>query len=221
MVKIDFKNRKTLILLGVILLSILLGLYLFLRNPEDVVNDADSLVTNTEEMKTPDIVTESVEIPEESEPEEFYVPLDLPKYLTIPSINVRGYIQSVGTDQDGLIAVPTNVHLAGWYINSAKPGKEGLSIIAGHRDGTTIGGIFRNLETLSKGDTLSVEYGDGTVYDFEVVDLKQLSIEESFDFMYSRIDGVDIQLNLVTCGGKWSKEINTYEDRIIVRAKGS
>ena len=221
MVKIDFKNRKTLILLRVVLLlSILIGLYFFLGSHEDVVNDEDPVVPNTEEIEVPDIVTESTEIPEESEPEEFYVPADFPKYLTIPSINIRGYIQSVGIDQDGLIAVPTNVHLAGWYINSAKPGKEGLSIIDGHRDGSSIGGIFRNLETLSKGDVLSVEYGDGTVYDFEVVDLKQLSIEESYDFMYSRIDGVDIQLNLVTCGGKWNKEIKTYEDRIIVRAKG-
>jgi LPXTG-site transpeptidase (sortase) family protein len=220
MVKIDFKNRKRLILIGVLLLSILVGAYFFLRNDKDVVIDDNLLVTNTEEIETPDIVVESVEIPEENEPKEFYVPPDLPKYITIPSINVRGYIQSVGIDQDGLIAVPTNVHLAGWYINSAKPGKEGLSIIDGHRDGSTIGGIFRNLETLSKGDSLSVEYGDGTTYSFEVVDLKRLSIEDAYDFMYSRIDGVDIQLNLVTCGGKWSKEINTYEDRIIVRAKG-
>jgi LPXTG-site transpeptidase (sortase) family protein len=220
MVKVDFKNKKTLILLGVLLLSILAGAYLFLRNNKDIARDDDTLVTNTEEVETPDIVTESVEVPDESEPKEFYVPPDLPKYIIIPSINVRGYIQSVSVDQDGLIAVPTNVHLAGWYINSVKPGKEGLSIIDGHRDGSTIGGIFRNLETLSKGDSLSVEYGDGTIYDFEVVDLERLSIEDSFDFMYSRIDGVDVQLNLVTCGGKWSKEINTYEDRIIVRAKG-
>lgn len=220
MVKIDFSKRKTL-LIGFFLFFVLIGgttIYIFfLRGPDE--SSAPSI--ESEEFQAKDIVTESVKIPDESKPKEFYVPPDLPKYITIPSINVRGYIQSVGIDQDGLIAVPTNVHIAGWYINSAKPGKEGLSIIDGHRDGSTIGGIFRNLETLSKGDALSVEYGDGTVYDFEVVDLEKLSIEKSFDFMYSRVDGVDIQLNLVTCGGKWSKEIGTYEDRIIVRAKGS
>jgi LPXTG-site transpeptidase (sortase) family protein len=217
MVKVDFSKRKTL-LLGVFLFFLLASAttiyFFFLRD----TNDTSSL--EAEELEVVDIVTESLDIPDESEPKEFYVPPDLPKILTIPSISVRGYIQSVGTDQDNLIAVPTNVHLAGWYINSAKPGEVGLSIIDGHRDGTTMGGIFRNLERLKKGEKITVEYGDGSLKEFEVVDLKTLSIEDAYDFMYSRIGGVDIQLNLVTCGGKWSNEINTYEDRIIVRAKG-
>ncbi len=216
MVKIDFSKRKTL-LIGVFLFLLLVGgttiYFLFLRER----NDTSS--SEIDELEAVNIVTESVDIPDESEPKEFYVPSDLPKILTIPSISVRGYIQSVGIDQDGLIAVPTNVHLAGWYINSVKPGEVGLSIIDGHRDGTTIGGIFRNLEKLKKGEKIIVEYGDGSLKKFEIVDLKTLSIEDAYDFMYSRIEGVDIQLNLVTCGGKWSKEINTYEDRIIVRAK--
>lgn len=215
MVKIT-KKKKIAIVCIVFLALLVVVSFLFVRLRQNKNNtQIDELIENEEV----DIVTESVKVPSEEEPEDFYVPPDLPKYITIPSIGVRGYIQSVGIDQKGLIAVPTNVHLAGWYINSSKPGKEGLSIIDGHRDGTTIGGIFRKLETLSKGDNISIEYGDGSEYTFEVVDLKKLSIEDAYDFMYSRIDGVDAQLNLVTCGGKWSREIDTYEDRIIVRAR--
>ena len=216
MVKITKKTKKIAIVCIVFLVLLIVGSFLFMRFYQNKNNTrVDELIEN-EEL---DIVTESIEVPSEEEPEDFYVPPDLPKYISIPSIGVRGYIQSVGIDQKGLIAVPNNVHIAGWYINSAKPGKEGLSIIDGHRDGTTIGGIFRKLETLSKGDNISIEYGDGSEYTFEVVDLKKLSIEDAYDFMYSRIDGVDVQLNLVTCGGKWSREIDTYEDRIIVRAR--
>ena len=51
-------------------------------------------------------------------------------------------------------------------------------------------------------------------------DLKTLSTKDAYDFMYSRVEGVDIQLNLVTCGGKYNREERTYDDRIIVRAKG-
>lgn len=217
--KVDLSKKKTLLLGVFFFLLLIIGVavyFIFFRQEVG----KDELTNKQEEFKVEDIITESVEIPDESEPKEFYVPPDLPKIITIPSISVRGYIQSVGIDQDGLIAVPTNVHLAGWYINSVKPGKNGLSIIDGHRDGATMGGIFRNLEKLKKGSKISIEYGDGSVEDFEVVDLKTLSIEEAYDFMYSRIDGIDVQLNLVTCGGKWSKEIKTYEDRIILRAKG-
>jgi LPXTG-site transpeptidase (sortase) family protein len=217
MVKIDSRKRKTLLVVVFLFLLLICGAtihFLFLRDRDETSS------FESEDLEVVDIVTVSVDIPDESEPKEFYVPPDLPKIITIPSISVRGYIQSVGIDQDGLIAVPTNVHLAGWYINSAKPGDVGLSIIDGHRDGATIGGIFRNLEKLKKGEKITVEYGDGSLREFEVVDFKRLSIEDAYDFMYSRIDGVDIQLNLVTCGGRWSKEINTYEDRIIVRTKG-
>ncbi|KUK77371.1 MAG: hypothetical protein XD93_0372 [candidate division WS6 bacterium 34_10] len=217
MAKITTRTKR-IVLVGLVLLFLVItGIFLYtkiFRNQDKPRND------DVIENQGIDIVTESVEVPSEEEPEEFYVPPDFPKYITIPSIGVRGYIQAVGVDQKGLIAVPTNVHLAGWYVNSAKPGKQGLSIIDGHRDGTTIGGIFRKLETLSKGDNILIEYGDGSKYTFEVVDLERLSIEDAFDFMYSKIDGADVQLNLVTCGGRWSKELDTYEDRIIVRSKG-
>jgi LPXTG-site transpeptidase (sortase) family protein len=215
MVKIDFSKRKTLFL-GVFLFFVILGIVIFFfflrkeKQPTEIEN----------ELKELEVVSESVDIPDESEPKEFYVPPDLPKIITIPAISVRGYVQSVGIDKEGLIAVPSNVHLAGWYINSSKPGSSGVSIITGHRDGATMGGIFRNIEKLKKGDEVVVEYGDGSVKNFEVVDLEILSIEDTYDFMYSRIDGIDRQLNLVTCGGKWNREINTYEDRVVVRAKG-
>jgi sortase (surface protein transpeptidase) len=218
MAKIGSKKRFIRIIVVGVLLAVVTGTFVYLnlfKREQKTLNDN---VVNKDERY--DVVTDSVGIPSESQPTEFYVPPDLPKYITIPSIGVRGYIQSVGIDKKGLIAVPTNVHIAGWYINSAKPGEVGLSIIDGHRDGTTMGGIFRKLENLSKGHQISIEYGDGRKRNFEVFDLKQLSIKDSYDFMYSRIGGVDVQLNLVTCGGKWSKEIDTYEDRIIVRAKG-
>lgn len=219
MVKIDFSKKKTLLLVIFFLLLLITGVtvyYTFFRQKVE----EDSIVDGSDDFKVGDIITESVDMPSEDKPKEYYVPPDLPKIITIPSLSVRAYLQSVGVDQYGLIAVPNNVHLAGWYINSVKPGKEGLSIITGHRDGATIGGIFRNLEKLKKASKISIEYGDGSMEDFEVVDLKTLSIEDAYDFMYSRVEGVNAQLNLVTCGGKWNKETKTYEKRIIVRAKG-
>jgi LPXTG-site transpeptidase (sortase) family protein len=218
MVKIGSKERFIVIVVVGLVLAIATGIVIYFNLAHKEQSASNEDVRNEDEEYN--IVTDSVKIPSETQPTEFYVPHDLPKYITIPSIGIRGYIQSVGIDKQGLIAVPTNVHIAGWYINSAKPGQKGLSIIDGHRDGATIGGIFRNLEKLKKGEKITVEYGDGSLREFEVVDLKRLSIENAYDFMYSRIKEVDVQMNLVTCGGRWSKEIGTYEDRIIVRAKG-
>ncbi len=215
MVKIDFRKRKALWIgaFFFVFLLIAIAVYIFFFAKKDVVENKE------DEFNPNDIVTHSVDVPEETLVKEFYVPPDLPKIITIPAIGVRGYIQSVGVDQDDQIAVPTNVHLTGWYINSVKPGEKGLSILDGHRDGATLGGVFRNLEKLKKGDKISIEYGDGSVRNFKVVDLKRIPTEDAYDFMYSRIEGVEAQLNMVTCGGKWIKEEKTYEDRIILRAE--
>lgn len=192
----------------------LVGLFLLLKE------DKKDLATE-ERIDTDGVITFSVEEPEESEPEEYNVASDMPKRILIPKITVDGYIQLVGIDQEYNIAVPSNVHLAGWYVNSVKPGEVGLSIMDGHRDGSSVGGIFRNIEKLAKGDEIQIEYGDGSIKDFKVVEVIQVSIEDAFDIMYEKKDSVARQLNLVSCGGRYLKEQKTYEDRIIVIAEGS
>lgn len=44
--------------------------------------------------------------------------------------------------------------------------------------------------------------------------------EEAQEVMYERLEGVEKQLVLVTCGGEYDNELKTYIDRVIVRAKG-
>lgn len=192
----------------------LVGLFLLLKE------DKRNLATE-KRIDTDGVITFSVEEPEESEPEEYDVAPDMPKRILIPKITVDGYIQLVGIDQEYNIAVPSNVHLAGWYVNSVKPGEVGLSIMDGHRDGSSVGGIFRNIEKLEKGDEIQIEYGDGSIKDFKVVEVIQVSIEDAFDIMYEKKDSVVRQLNLVSCGGRYLREQKTYEDRIIVIAEGS
>lgn len=191
----------------------LVGLFLLLKE------DKRNLATE-KRIDTDGVITFSVEEPEESEPEEYDVAPDMPKRILIPKITVEGYIQLVGIDQEYNIAVPSNVHLAGWYVNSVKPGEVGLSIMDGHRDGSSVGGIFRNIEKLVKGDDIQIEYGDGSIKDFKVVEVIQVSIEDAFDIMYEKKDSVVRQLNLVSCGGRYLREQKTYEDRIIVIAEG-
>jgi len=214
MAKVKKKKRSKLIYVLIPILLIAIGISIYLCYPfkkEDIPEET---------YKPIDIITSSVDIPSEEIPTEFSVAPDLPKVITIPAISVKGYIQSVGIDQENRIAVPSNVHLAGWYINSVRPGENGLSIMDGHKDGTTLGGIFKNVEKLKNGDELSIEYGDGTIKEFKVVDVKKVSIEDAFDLMYEKRDEIDRQLNLVSCGGRYNKEERTYDDRIIVISEG-
>lgn len=209
----EVKKKKRLVIILIVCFVLLVSIgvavyFIFFREKEEIVFDPNT------------IVTESTDTPDEKKPKEFYVPADMPKRITIPSVGINGYIQLVGKDKEGRIAVPNNVHIAGWYINSAKPGREGLSIISGHRDGVRTTGIFRNLENVKEGDNFIVEYGDGTLKEFVVLSVKIVSLEDAFDVMYERVEGVDIQLNLVTCGGTFNKEEKTYDDRVIVVSKG-
>lgn len=217
MVKIgDRRLTKSQLIIILSLVCIVLALVsLFLLLKEDKRN-----LSTEQGIYTDGVVTFSVEKPEETEPEEYDVAPDMPKRILIPKITVNGYIQLVGIDQEYNIAVPTNVHLAGWYVNSVKPGEVGLSIMDGHRDGSSVGGIFRNIEKLVKGDEIQIEYGDGSIKDFKVVEVIQVSIEDAFDIMYEKRDSVVRQLNLVSCGGRYLREQKTYEDRIIVIAEG-
>lgn len=211
MVKFTKKRYKiVIIVIGIVVVVSTFAAIFFFRKKanEEIVYDPNQ------------IVTESVGEPEESKPKEYEVPADLPKRILIPKIYVKSLIQLVSIDQYGRIAVPNNIYVAGWYINSVRPGEEGLSIIGGHRDGKKKPGIFFNLEKLKRDDKISIEYGDGSLREFLVIDVVQLPTQQAHEKMYERIEGVEKQLVLVTCGGQYDQELGGYEDRVILRARG-
>jgi len=213
MVKIQGKSLKILlIVIGIVVIGLTVATIFFLKkgqvDTEEIVFDPNS------------IVTESLEEPDETKPKEYEVPADIPKRISIPQLDIDGLIQLVSIDQYGRIAVPSNIYIAGWYVNSVRPGEKGLSIVSGHRNGKTNPGVFYNLEKLKKDDLVTIEYGDDSIREFLVIDVIQIVTENAQEVMYERLEGVDKQLVLVTCGGEYDKEMKTYIDRVIVRARG-
>lgn len=179
------------------------------RNPNPVIEDVT--------------VTHSVDKPDETKPtqacEDYQVPPSQPRRIEIQSLGVDGCIQKVGIDQNNAIAVPTNIHLAGWYTGSALPGDSGVSIVVGHVLGRYNDAIFDSLGTLKEGDTFRIQFGDMSWKEFEVVSTDDYSIERTATEQFRQLDGVESQLNLVTCGGTWLPDENTYDRRVIVRSK--
>lgn len=167
------------------------------------------------------VIVEDVLEPNEAKPNDndYKVPADQPRIILIPKTNTRGPIQRVGITKDNAIAVPTNVHFAGWYISSDKPGDDGLSIIDGHVSGKYTDGIFKSLSTLVDGDDIVIEYGNGTKKEFKVVEVKTLPEQEAGDFLLIKREDIGRQLNLITCGGIFNRDTQRYADRTIVVAK--
>jgi LPXTG-site transpeptidase (sortase) family protein len=141
-----------------------------------------------------------------------------PKYIRLPSIGAEGYIQAVGLDQNGAVAAPNNVSLAGWYANMLAPGQSGLSIIDGHVDGKTTRGIFYDLHKLAAGDAFEVDLANGQVVHFAVKSVRQVAVSDAASQLFARDNDIAGQLNLITCGGTFNHAKGVYNDRVIVVA---
>lgn len=170
------------------------------------------------------IVTHSTDSPDETKPTEacasYKAAAQNPERISIPSLQVEGCIESVGIDQHGAVAVPTNIHVAGWFVDSARPGEPGVSIIDGHINGNfTNDGIFQHLDALKQGDMFTVKKGDGTELTYETVSVRSVPLDEAAEVLFSHDPAIISQINLITCGGSWNEEIKQFDHRIIAIAK--
>lgn len=167
------------------------------------------------------VVTFSVAEPSTVKPDSSFVwrgsPTD-PKKIVISDLGADGFIQNVGIDQNNQVAVPTNTHIAGWFVDSVLPGEKGLSIIDGHidlRDGSPPA-LFQNLQNVTLGDKVSITFGDDSSKQFRVVQVKTVPLNEAADILFSSLPGVERQLNLITCSGSYDETVETFSQRVIV-----
>ncbi len=203
------KKKRVLVLVAVLLLVAGMVGYVLLKP------DKKSAAT--------DVVTYSTDSPDEEKPnKDTYKwqgqPTD-PKFITMPTINGEGFIQKVGVDQNKQIAVPGNVHVAGWFNQTVLPGEKGLSIIDGHVTGRVNNGIFKDLDKLKDGDQFKIEYGNGTSKDFKVVKSVDVKVDSAASVLFSQEPSIERQVNLITCSGKFDRATQRYPNRLIVIAQ--
>lgn len=178
------------------------------------------LLPKDKQVEAEPVITYSTDAPDESKANadnyNWNGAPDEPKKIRISKINVDVFVQKAGVDQDKKVAVPNNVHLAGWFADSQKPGQNGLSVISGHVSGRTTDGVFKQLGSLKAGDEFEVELGNGEVKLYKVIDTKQVKESESAPILFSQNPKVKSQVNLITCGGNFNDQTDQYDDRIIV-----
>lgn len=215
------RKKKWLVftLIGFVILAIgLLALIVVLAdNKSNNTANKDSTQDSTTE-----IIKYSTDTPSTERPGKDFIwkgKPNEPKKILIPDIDVDAYIQKVGVDQRDEVAVPNNLYMAGWFVDTAKPGHTGLSLIVGHVSGRNSSAVFENLHKLNKGDQFIVELGNGTKVNYEVFDKENAKVQDSVSIMFSQDPTIKHQLNLVTCSGNRDPITRSRENRLTVKAK--
>lgn len=169
------------------------------------------------------VVTESTNKPSEQPAPvtaSYSVASNLPRSIKIPAIGVHEYIQHVGTDKEGRIAVPTNIYFAGWFTDSAIPGQPGVSILDGHVHGRYDPGIFHDLHKLRKGSEITIQFGDLHWRTFTVTATRLIDAtnDEVVTAPLTDSDPNTAELRLITCED-YDRKTGTYAKRLIVYAR--
>lgn len=137
--------------------------------------------------------------------------------LSIEAIGVRAPVVSVGVEADGDMEIP-GAREVGWYRFGPAPGESGSSVLAAHIAWNGERGVFRALGRVREGDRIDVTLADGEMRGFEVVETAQYGKEElPFDRIFAK-DGAP-GLVLISCGGDFNRQLNSYEDNIVIYAR--
>lgn len=160
--------------------------------------------------------------PTEDEIRQYTVTPDRPRYLTIEKLGInKARILPMGVNDKGELDTPNNIFDVGWYEASGKPGLGGTMIIDGHNGGPHVLGVFKSLPSLAGGDVITVERGDGVIYNYKVVESTTVALSESDEYMATAARSPERgkeSVTLISCTGEWSQQQGTYLSRQFVRA---
>lgn len=161
----------------------------------------------------------STKKPTDSAFAKYTVAADVPRYIFIPKIAVKAIVEPMGLTADDHIQAPGNVHNAGWYTQSAKPGRPGAVIIDGHVASQATLSVFQALKKLATGDRVTVERGDGKKIEYRVVKSQSYAADAvDMATVLAPINPKTPGLNLITCDGKFTKD-NKFDKRLVVFAE--
>ena len=209
-------------IVGILFLVFFIRVVVFEKNYFDEKNGSPRATAVEEVVEEEELV--EVE-PTEEEVYEYTVPDGDPRYLTIADLGIySARILPMKVKDDGSLATPNNVYDVGWYEDSGRPGEGGTILIDGHNGGPHVTGVFKYLPDLAIGSIISIERGgDGLVYNYRVVENKEVSIVDgSADkYMSTAMKSPEAgkeSVTLITCSGEWSDSRKTYLSRQFVRA---
>lgn len=146
------------------------------------------------------------------------------RYIEIPSLDISQVrVVPVSKTTNNMIAMPKNIHDAGWYTKSADVASNaGAIVINGQHKGLKTNGVFAKLHELRKGDSVELILGDNSHHLYRIADVKETSLTSLVnsgmkEVLYSA-DTTKQGLNIVTNAGSWVPKLGVYDKQLIVRA---
>lgn len=142
-------------------------------------------------------------------------PAPAPVRISIPTIDVAARVDELGLQKDRTVEVPDDPMRTGWYRLGPTPGQPGSAVILGHVDSTAGSAVFGRLHDLRPGDTVVVEAAGGASSTFRVIRLSTYQNDKfPADEVYAA-PGPERRLNLVTCGGKYTRETGHQANLVV------
>lgn len=132
---------------------------------ESATPRSDSVAVIT---KIPKLLNISSDEISSEEYEKHQVEAQNPRYLKIDRLHVDAMVTKGNVSNDGQLQYPSNINIASWYSGSSKPGNDGTILISGIREYKSADGIFKNLDSLESGDTISIITGDNSTFEYTV-----------------------------------------------------
>lgn len=142
----------------------------------------------------------------------------VPVSVAIPTLHVRAAVTPVGVSSGGVLGVPADPLVIGWWSGGPRPGAAaGTAVLAGHVNYDGVEGAFAHLWSVEPGDAVVVTGAGGVTESFTVTGARSyaktgLPAAAVFD------QAVSGRLVLVTCGGPFDAATGHYLDNVVVYA---
>lgn len=140
-----------------------------------------------------------------------------PLRITAQAVGLDAAVDTVGTAEDGTIALPGQGDHAGWYSGSVTPGQRGNALLVGHLDTTRGPAAFYPLGALRKGDRITVHRRDKSIAHFTVTALNVYN-QDNFPAESVYAPATQPLLTLITCAD-WDTTTRTYTANLVITAQ--
>lgn len=133
--------------------------------------------------------------------------------------NKKINVEEVGLDSSHQLETPRSWQNAGWYTKSVKPGEKGNVVIDGHYDTNTgLPAAFWALKYIKVNDKVILKDKLNRSFEYEVIDTHYVDIKDPKRLQVFEKSN-NPTLTLITCGGVWDYKDNTYNKRLVIKAK--
>ena len=141
-----------------------------------------------------------------------------PRGIRLPN-GRRVVVRTVGTTRNGLLDVPADIELAGWWSGGSRLGDPfGSTLVAAHVDSRTQGlGPFASLLRVHAGDRVHV-WSHGLRQAFEITSLRLRPQGTIGSASYLHSPKGPRRLTLVTCAGPYDAARGGYQNLAVITA---